>query len=464
MHGSAQAVPTKQFFVSMLTRDISLVDAILDLVDNCLDGALRLANGSDVDYSRHLITIHCSENEFSIEDDCGGISRNIAAKYAFKFGRETDDERDATMQTIGMYGIGMKRAIFKMGREAIVHTRFNDDSFKVSISSDWLEQKEWNPLPIITDSENDKMPIQGTKISVNELYSNVSQHFCQKSFLDDLRLALSEHFTLFLQKGLKIDLNEEFVNSINVEVLVSTEANGPGPYVFHKDIKGVIVSIVVGLNTGRSPDDDESGFEFDRSAITAGWSIFCNDRAVIIGDKGRLTGWGDGIPIYHPQFSVITGIVEFKATTAEKLPITTTKRALDTSSDIWLEARAKMREGMRIWINHTNIWKNHPRAEQAKKWSSARPLQLTESVKIMLDRDPTNKKGGGLEYDPAKKGVLPIPHSQVPSSSRIIFSRPKAEVKEVSMALFSNQDEKPGKVGDECFEMVLKKLRSQMNE
>ena len=41
----AQASPTKQFFVSMLTRDISLADAILDLVDNCLDGALlRLAD------------------------------------------------------------------------------------------------------------------------------------------------------------------------------------------------------------------------------------------------------------------------------------------------------------------------------------------------------------------------------------------------------------------------------------
>lgn len=39
----AEASPTKRFFVSMLTRDINLADAILDLLDNCLDGALRLA-------------------------------------------------------------------------------------------------------------------------------------------------------------------------------------------------------------------------------------------------------------------------------------------------------------------------------------------------------------------------------------------------------------------------------------
>ena len=44
----AQASPTKRFFVSMLTRDISLADAILDLLDNCLDGALRLADGKEL--------------------------------------------------------------------------------------------------------------------------------------------------------------------------------------------------------------------------------------------------------------------------------------------------------------------------------------------------------------------------------------------------------------------------------
>lgn len=58
----AQACPTKQFFVSMLTRDISLDDAILDLVDNCLDGALRLANGNDVDYAKRVLRVTLNAN------------------------------------------------------------------------------------------------------------------------------------------------------------------------------------------------------------------------------------------------------------------------------------------------------------------------------------------------------------------------------------------------------------------
>jgi len=53
----ARAIPTKLFFVSMLTRDINLVDAILDLVDNCLDGALRVSKGSAVNYTQHFVKI-----------------------------------------------------------------------------------------------------------------------------------------------------------------------------------------------------------------------------------------------------------------------------------------------------------------------------------------------------------------------------------------------------------------------
>ena len=41
----AKGTPTKAFFVEMLTRDIGLNDAILDLLDNCLDGVVKLASG-----------------------------------------------------------------------------------------------------------------------------------------------------------------------------------------------------------------------------------------------------------------------------------------------------------------------------------------------------------------------------------------------------------------------------------
>ena len=48
---AAKAHPSKAFFIDMLTRDISLSDCILDLVDNSLH---RLITQSGLDVSEHL--------------------------------------------------------------------------------------------------------------------------------------------------------------------------------------------------------------------------------------------------------------------------------------------------------------------------------------------------------------------------------------------------------------------------
>ncbi|GEO83514.1 MULTISPECIES: ATP-binding protein [Alphaproteobacteria] len=455
---AAVAIPTKQFFVSMLTRDITLADAILDLLDNCLDGALRLANGGDVDYSRHFVKITLSKDSFQIEDNCGGIPRDVAKNYAFKMGREPDDKRDTDTETIGMYGVGMKRAIFKMGRSAKVNTRHLEDAFEVPITSDWLDDKGWEPLPILDMTGADRLNEPGTKVSVTTLYAGVSRHFMNDGFLNELRISIAEHFTLFLQRGLKVEVNGTEVEAVHVELLVSTDKDGPAPFVFQKTIDDVVVSIAVGLNTGRglaSDEDDGQDFERDRSVSTAGWTVFCNDRAVIVGDKSRLTGWGDGIPLYHYQFSILTGIVEFRSKHAEKLPVTTTKRALDTSSDVWLQALVKMKEGMRIWISYTNNWKNHPRSDQTKFWKGAIPMPLKGTVDVVAERATAKKADGHIEYNPQKKGVIPKPETLKPSSRRVVFSRPIEEIRLVSKALFDTPDEAPGVVGDKCFELAL---------
>ena len=461
---TAAAGPTKQFFVSMLTRDIGLADAILDLVDNCLDGALRMAKGTEVDYSKHYVEVSLTENSFTILDNCGGIPREVAIKYAFKMGREPDDDRDSEDETIGMYGVGMKRAIFKMGREALVQTRYEDDAFDVPISSEWLDNPDWDPLPI-----NDLDPIAsldeaGTRIHIEELYPGVSRHFISNAFDNDLRTSISEHFTMFLQRGLRVTVNGVDVEPVHVEVLVSDATDGPAPFIYEEEIEGVIVSITVGLNTGRglALDDDETPeFERDRSAATAGWTVFCNDRAVIVGDKSRLTGWGDGIPLYHYQFSIVTGIVEFRSKDADKLPVTTTKRALDSSSDIWLRALVKMKEGMRVWITYTNNWKNHPRSDQTEHWKDSKPLPLRKAIETVSKRDRAVKADGHIEFNPQKQKVIPVPATKKPSSRRIIFSRPVEEIQAVSKALFDRADEKPGVVGDKCFGIVLKKIESE---
>ena len=465
-----QATPTKQFFVSMLTRDISLADAILDLVDNCLDGALRLADGNNVNYSKHIVKISLTSSSFSIEDNCGGIPRDIAMNYAFKMGRDLDDTRDAETETIGMYGVGMKRAIFKMGRNAVVKTRNGSDTFEVPISSEWLDAKDWIPLPINEPEDpSENLSEPGTFIYVKELNEGVSRHFSNQSFVNEVKLAISQHFTMFLQWGLKIVVNEQPIPPISIDLLVSQRSNGPAPYVFRKTLEDVTVSIVVGLNTSRTQesgdlDEDDPFFSGIGNSMTAGWTVLCNDRAVIVGDKTRLTGWGDfpTIPLYHPQYSIITGIIEFRSKDATKLPVTTTKRALDTSSQIWLESLVKMKEGMRVWITYTNDWKNHPRSDQKQYWQDAQALPLEQVIETVSARNetktihetsPSGRQGLTIEFNPRKANLLPKPDQKKPSTRRIVFSRPEEEIRMVAKMLLDDPDTKPGVVGDVCFDI-----------
>ena len=85
--------PTKQFFIDMITRDISIEDAIIDLLDNSIDGANRLATAAGKKDFKGLnlhVKLSLSEAGLSIEDNCGGFLLETAKKYAFRFGRPSD--------------------------------------------------------------------------------------------------------------------------------------------------------------------------------------------------------------------------------------------------------------------------------------------------------------------------------------------------------------------------------------
>ncbi len=91
--------PTKEFFVEMLTRDIDLTDAILDLLDNCLDGVLRKRGSMDIkrddfDYSGFEANITIEKDCFIIQDNCGGISKSIAINSAFRMGRDSTNIKE----------------------------------------------------------------------------------------------------------------------------------------------------------------------------------------------------------------------------------------------------------------------------------------------------------------------------------------------------------------------------------
>lgn len=454
-------VPAKRFFVEMLTRDIELVDAILDLVDNCLDGAMRILNGDNSGpkpYDGFEVDISFDNEHFRISDNCGGIPRQVALESAFRMGRH-DSERDKDLPTVGVYGIGMKRAIFKMGEDASVFCNTDNGCYQVEISKDWMMDDNLWELPLSDLGECGEK--YGTDIEVKQLRDGIKQQFANKDFVDNLYSVISTHFSYIISKGLNIKINgEPIAPKISITRFAkdfSNKKDSIAPYVYKNNMDGVDVEVAIGFYRSLGTDEEEQDEKDGKSVSTnAGITIICNDRVVLHNDKTHVTGWGEaGVPRYHTQFIGISGVVIFQSNTPAKLPLKTTKRGVDSSSQIYAVVKDKVREGIKIFTDFTNKWKKISKGELSEHFrieETESAPSITLSQKVRTEEWSNVRRDGGKVFKPR----LPLPKETDPTE-RVVFTKKRSEVQAVSEYLFD--EVRPTTfVGEYCFDQILKKV------
>jgi hypothetical protein len=451
------ASPAKAFFVEMITRDIELQDAILDLLDNCVDGVRRLGRTKgERPYRGYYAHIHFSEDEFVVEDNCGGIPYDLARKYAFMMGRPAEYQGDKE-GTIGVYGIGMKRAIFKMGRSCVVFSDTKEKAFEVAITKEWLDDDQnWNLEAVTVKKE---LAAHGTRITVRDLYKTVRNEFAEGSeFRKDFIGVVRNAYSFLIEKGFKVEINGEEVTA-KVPSLLWEKSEGVGvlrPYIYRAQIEGVSVFLAVGFRERPdTPSDEESDAKPKYNSEDAGWTIVCNDRVILPYDKGRQTGWGwGGVPSYHNQFIWITGFVFFDGYPGD-LPMTTTKHGVDANLDVYTIVRERMQTGVKHFTRFTNDWKGFDVSEifeKAERVSIPEIERLVEKGKIKLH----SLRGHGQQEQSAPE--LP-PSPREITERRISFVRAIKDIRRVSKWLFQKEDRRPSDVGAECFDFVLRKTK-----
>ncbi|HYI49629.1 MAG TPA: ATP-binding protein [Allosphingosinicella sp.] len=379
----AVANPTKAFFVTMITRDITLEDCILDLIDNSVDGAWRsegsrpvgLAEG--VDLSAYSIDINATPDSFCIKDNCGGMTLDDAIDHAFSFGRPAMAEHDD--YSIGVYGIGMKRAVFKLGTEIRIRSTYlREDgvreSFAVPINvTDWLgdDQPPWD-FDIV---EDESLAEDGVNIQVTELTPGAKGAFDSPAFIQNLRRTIARDYSLHLNRGLVISLNGTAIPGWQIELLQGTDF-APMRVEYPDEVNGDEVSVEIIGGMAAPPPESADPDISDEGEKRFGWYVICNGRIVLAADKTAVSGWGsDEWPQWHRQYSGFVGIILFTAANAAALPMTTTKRSVDTSSEVYRRARPQMREVTRKWIDYTNMRKQA--LEEARRVeATAGPVSL----------------------------------------------------------------------------------------
>lgn len=476
MASKAQGTPTKEFFVGMLTRDIELSDAILDLLDNCLDGVVRQKKEIDKNkchdyYAGFFSHISISDDSFVIEDNCGGIPKEVAEKYAFRMGRSSTKE-DEELPTVGIYGIGMKRAIFKIGKSAVVSTRNNGVLYKVTIPKDWANNEDEWDFPMEDFEDNDLLPDGGTKIQISDINPEIVETWYTKdnleNFVNHLIKCIQQSYSFIIQKGFEITVNGQSIEALPIRLLFdNSETASIKPFLYIQTFGDVHVSLALGFYAPTpSPDDIDDVNELKRSSAGAGWTVVCNDRVVLYNDKTHLTGWGEaGVPQYHTQFIGIRGIVIFESNNPKKLPMTTTKRGIDTSSNIYAAVKDQMRHGLKMFTDYTNRWKGRNEAERvyslAAKSVSVESLIGSKEEIESLGNVHFRKSKGGYIFNPN----LPKPKNDKPYR-RISFSRSIEEIDDIIEYLYHDREQEvtPSQVGEKCFELILEKAQSKEGE
>ena len=474
----AKGSPTKDFFVDILTKDIHLNDAILDLLDNCLDGVVRIKGSQnkweDKEYYKgYCAEINITNDSFSIKDNCGGIPREVAEEYAFRMGRTPTT--GSNLPTVGIYGIGMKRAIFKMGKDALIETKNDSKIYSVHISEDWSLSTDWD-FPIEDLASNDELVDEGTIVTIIKLNSEISSLWSSaeriENFVENLNVAIKQSYSLIIQKGFCIKINGTAIEALPIELLISTSESGIKPYIFKKTFGDVNVQLAIGFYAPPPSEEDiDDGNELKRSSADAGWTIVCNDRVVLYNDKTYLSGWGEaGVPSYHTQFIGIRGIVTFESNNPQELPMTTTKRGINLSSPIYAAVKDRMREGLKLFINYTNIWKGRIQMERSQHSTKTERVPFAK----ILENNTEFQASHGLKFASSSGGmifkpVLPKPPSD--KNYRIIrYTKPTEDIKILSEYFFNDEslEISASIIGEKCFdtvfELACKKLRGSSCE
>lgn len=354
----AEARPSKSLFIEMMTRDIELIPAILELWDNSIDGALRQLEeplpdrDSDKPLTGFAIDIKISDTEFSITDNCGGIELDVARKFAFRLGRL--DKSPSVDGAVGSFGVGMKRALFKLGERFSVESHSRAGSFRLDVNvPEWskIDDARWR-LPFAWSRDEDSVATlrEGrTEITVTGLPATVAAQFQDRQFMARLTHELELRRPEAFEKGIVTRLNEAPLKPQSSELLSSNDFH---PLVIHRDIGTVQVTLRAGLVPGARDGGDEDVPQDDGDATQfvgrdrAGWYVVANGRVLLAAERTALTGWGDDLARYHPQYRNFRGYVDIRADRALDLPWNTTKTGVDESTPVWQAVYAMMHSAL----------------------------------------------------------------------------------------------------------------------
>lgn len=385
--------PTKQVVVNSLTRDFTTDATILDLVDNAVDAARDAifarpgqdaAQGLPTSYAGFEIEIDCDAKRLLIADNCGGMSREDLASTVLRFGQRSNHALG-----IGIFGVGLNRAIFKLGTTTLLTT--DTGTRRCTLELDvphYLADEDWQ-LPAV---ESESAGVAGTSIEVSGLHAEITADLGNAAWIDQLKEQIATKYSLFLRKGLAIRVNGEAIQPKLPEI------RSGGPVSEQKKILNASSAVLVDLRVGQHAQhrftSEADYIRASQSVIASdfGWTVICNDRVLLVGDKSPKTGWES----FHTEFNGFLGIAAFEARDPSMLPWNTAKTDVDLNNAAYQSALSSMKSYVTNW---------RKAADKRKRANGGSPTPVSSAKGNVSGADASSPRDGQAQPLAGRAGL-----------------------------------------------------------
>jgi len=327
------ATPTKRLFLSIIA-DYDLNRSICELVDNGLDVWVRGGRARTINIEIFLDKI---QQTIRVVDNAGGLARSDL-RYIVGPGQTATSPTD---ETIGIFGVGTKRAVVALAQDIRIKTRHaKQKTFQVEFDDDWLADDNWE-LPVY---EVDNIKQGTTEVDLHRLRVQITDEV-----ISLLKNHLSTTYARFLTKNdVTISLNGQALESQFFENWAYPAKYSPQRYtgiLKTEDGRIVKVEAIAGLSRESSPAAGEYGVYF-----------YCNDRLIVRALKTFEVGFTKGLAgLPHPKVS-LTRVLVFLNGDARSMPWNSSKSDISTKHEVFLALRDWLVRVVKDYASLSRIW------------------------------------------------------------------------------------------------------------
>ncbi len=327
------ATPSKRLFLSIIA-DYDLNKSICELIDNGLDVWVRGGKARDITIK---IALDKGQQTIMVEDDAGGLAK-AELRYMVGPGQTGTNPTD---ETIGIFGVGTKRAVVALAQDIRIKTRHEKErTYQVEFDDDWLQDDDWE-LPVY---EVDEIAEGTTIVELQRLRVQIT---------DEASAQLKDHLRTTYARFLRNNSVTLEVNGVKLSPRFFENWAYPPGYSPQKytgtltteDNRAVRIEAFAGLSRESSPAAGEYGVYF-----------YCNDRLIARALKTFDMGFTKGLAgLPHPKVS-LTRVLVFLNGDARCMPWNSSKSDISTKHEVFLALHNWLVQVVKGYASLSRIW------------------------------------------------------------------------------------------------------------